>query len=99
MPRKLLSKLYRFRVHALQVPVAWIMRQSWWRTEVVALTGSGGKTTATHLLAHVLSGKAPTQHCWLSRNQHAGITETIAFTNPWKHRFCVFEIGAGQRRG
>lgn len=81
------------------MPVAWLMRRLWWQTRVVALTGSAGKTTTTHLLSHVLSVKAPTQHCRLSQNSYAGITETIAFTKPWKHRFCVFEIGAHQKHG
>lgn len=100
MTRKLLMrKLHGLRVRGLQVPMAWMMRRFWWQTNVVALTGSGGKTTTVHLLSHVLSAKAPAQHCWLSRNSYAGVSEAIIFTNPWKHRFCVLEIGAHQTRG
>lgn len=95
----LLTKLHGLRVKGFQVPMAWMMRRLWRQTKVVALTGSGGKTTATHLLAHVLSAKAPTQHCWVSRNSYRGVTDAIILTNPWKHRFCVLEIGAHQTRG
>jgi len=100
MIRKLLlRKLHGLRVRGFQVPMAWVMRRLWWQTKVIALTGSGGKTTSMHLLSHVLSANAPVQHCQGSRNSYGGVTEAIIFTNPWKHRFCVLEIGAHQTRG
>ncbi|MBT8056560.1 MAG: hypothetical protein KJO72_06425 [Gammaproteobacteria bacterium] len=75
--------------------VASLMRRMLLKTTFIAITGSNGKTTATRYLAAILSAHAPTQWTRLSRNGPAGITETIAFCNPWKTRYAVFEVGYG----
>lgn len=67
-----------------------------WRTTIIAITGSNGKTTATRYLAAILSAQAPTQWTRLNRNSQGGITETIAFCRPWKTRYAVFEVGFGE---
>lgn len=76
--------------------VAAVLRRFLWRTTVIAITGSNGKTTATRYLAAILSSQAPTQWTRLNRNSQGGITETIAFCRPWKTRYAVFEVGFGE---
>ncbi|MEE4217555.1 MAG: UDP-N-acetylmuramoyl-tripeptide--D-alanyl-D-alanine ligase [Xanthomonadales bacterium] len=95
----LLRKSWDALQPALRKPrwwVAGILRSFLWRTTVVAITGSNGKTTATRYLAAILSTQAPTQWTRLNRNSQGGITETIAFCRPWKTRYAVFEVGFGE---
>jgi UDP-N-acetylmuramoyl-tripeptide--D-alanyl-D-alanine ligase len=75
--------------------VAWLLRRLLFRTTMIAITGSNGKTTATRYLAAILSAEAPTEWTRLNRNNAAGITETIAFCRPWSTRYAVFEVGLG----
>jgi len=83
---------------ALMLPRWWVaslLRRLLFRTTMIAITGSNGKTTATRYLAAILSAEAPTQWTRLNRNNAAGVTETIAFCRPWSTRYAVFEIGLG----
>ena len=73
-----------------------VLRKFLWRTTFIAITGSNGKSTVTRYLAAILSSHAPTQYTRLNRNAQGGFTETIAFCNPWKTRFAVFEVAAGK---
>lgn len=66
------------------------------RTTFIAITGSNGKTTATRCLATILGTQAPTQSTHINRNTMPGITETIAFCNPFRTRYAVLEVGAGE---
>jgi UDP-N-acetylmuramoyl-tripeptide--D-alanyl-D-alanine ligase len=72
------------------------MRKFLRRTTFIAISGSNGKTTATRILSEVLGSHAPTRSTRYNRNTFYGITEAIAFCNPWKTRFAVFEVAAGQ---
>jgi len=76
--------------------VAIVLRKFLWRTTFIAITGSNGKSTATRYLAAILSSHAPTQYTRINRNTRGGFTETIAYCNPWKTRFAVFEVAAGR---
>jgi UDP-N-acetylmuramoyl-tripeptide--D-alanyl-D-alanine ligase len=67
-----------------------VLRRLLWQTTFIAITGSNGKTTATRLLAAILSSQAPTQWTRSNRNSQVGITEAIAFSKPWKTRYAVF---------
>jgi hypothetical protein len=48
--------------------VAWLLRRLLFRTTMIAITGSNGKTTATRYLAAILSAEAPTEWTRLNRN-------------------------------
>jgi len=96
--RKNLLKLWHASQPMLRKPRWWtafVLRMFLRRTTFIAITGSNGKSTATRILAAILSSQAPTQWTRLNRNGENGITETIAFCNPWKTRFAVFEVAAG----
>lgn len=75
------------------------MRRFLRRTTFIAISGSNGKTTATRCLSEVLASVAPTRSTRYNRNTFMGITETIAFCNPWKTRYAVFEAAAGREGG
>jgi UDP-N-acetylmuramoyl-tripeptide--D-alanyl-D-alanine ligase len=75
---------------------AYLLRALLWRTTFIAITGSNGKTTATRCLAAILGSQAPTQSTRINRNTMPGITETIAFCNPFRTRYAVLEVGAGK---
>ena len=97
--RNVLLKLWDSIQTALRKPRWWtasLLRRFLGRTTFIAITGSNGKSTATRILAAILSSHAPTRWTRLNRNAGSGITETIAFCNPWKTRFALFEIGAGK---
>jgi UDP-N-acetylmuramoyl-tripeptide--D-alanyl-D-alanine ligase len=95
----LLIKAWKSSQPALRRPRMWVaiqLRKLLQRTTFIAITGSNGKTTATYCLAAILSEQAPTQWTRSNRNTAAGFTETIAFCNPWRTRFAIFEVGAGK---
>jgi UDP-N-acetylmuramoyl-tripeptide--D-alanyl-D-alanine ligase len=75
---------------------AYLLRAALRRTTFIAITGSNGKTTATRCLAAILGSQAPTQSTRINRNTMPGITETIAFCNPFRTRYAVLEVGAGK---
>jgi len=96
--RRQLLKIWKTSQPYLRKPRLWtafVLRGLLRRTTFIAITGSNGKTTATRILAEILSSHAPTQWTRMNRNTMPGITETIAFCVPWKTRFAVFEVGAG----
>jgi len=97
--RRSLVSLWNVSQPLLRIPrlgVAYVLRVMLFRTIFIAITGSNGKTTATRFLAAILSSQAPTQWTRLNRNSLGGFTETIAFCNPLKTRFAIFEVGAGK---
>lgn len=97
--RKQVLKLWKSSQPALRLPrlwVAYLLRALLWRTTFIAITGSNGKTTAARCLAAILGSEAPTQSTRINRNTMPGITETIAFCNPFATRYAVVEVGAGR---
>lgn len=97
--RTQLLKLWDFSQPALRLPRLWtayLLRALLWRTTFIAITGSNGKTTATRCLADILGSQASTQATRINRNTMPGITETIAFCNPFRTRYAVLEVGAGK---
>jgi len=98
---KKVLKLWKSSQPAVRLPrlwVAYLLRAFLWRTTFIAITGSNGKTTAARCLAAILGGEAPTQSTRINRNTMPGITETIAFCNPFSTRYAVLEVGAGKPR-
>ena len=61
---------------------------------IVAITGSFGKTSAKHILAHILSGAAPTLATPGSINTLMGIARIIREKLRPEHRFFLVEMGA-----
>jgi UDP-N-acetylmuramoyl-tripeptide--D-alanyl-D-alanine ligase len=64
------------------------------RPTVVAVTGSFGKTSTKHILAHVLSTVAPTLATPGSVNTPLGIARIVREQLKPHHRFFVVEMGA-----
>ena len=64
------------------------------RPTIVAITGSYGKTSAKHILAHILSGAAPTLATPGSINTLLGIARIIREKLQPQHRFFIVEMGA-----
>ena len=62
------------------------------RGQLVAVTGSVGKTTTKEMLRTALSAIGPTHAAQASHNNHWGVPLTLARL-PADHAFCVCEIG------
>ena len=65
--------------------------------QVVAVTGSVGKTGTKEALRHVLAGQGPTHASVASYNNHWGVPLTLARI-PAETRYGVFEIGMNHAR-
>ena len=63
------------------------------RTTVIAITGSVGKTTAKECLAAALGGDGAVVKTFRNQNDRYGLPKTIRAMRPW-HRFAVIELGA-----
>lgn len=61
---------------------------------VVAITGSFGKTSTKHILAHILQSAAPTLATPGSVNTEMGITRVIREQLTPEHQFFIVEMGA-----
>ena len=62
--------------------------------KVVAITGSFGKTSTKHILAHILEAAAPTLATPGSVNTEMGITRVIREQLTPEHQFFIVEMGA-----
>lgn len=62
--------------------------------KVVAITGSFGKTSTKHILAHILEAAAPTLATPGSVNTEMGITRVIRERLTRDHQFFIVEMGA-----
>lgn len=70
----------------------YLWRSLMFRTRVIAITGSVGKTTAKEALTRILSRRGPTLSTYLNENDELGVPNTLKRLRPW-HRFAVIEIG------
>ncbi|WP_374763090.1 Mur ligase family protein [Yunchengibacter salinarum] len=61
---------------------------------VIGITGSFGKTSTKHILAHILSSAAPTLATPGSVNTDMGITRIIREKLTGEHRYFIVEMGA-----
>jgi UDP-N-acetylmuramoyl-tripeptide--D-alanyl-D-alanine ligase len=71
---------------------AYIWRRLMFRTTVVAITGSVGKSTAKECLAAVLATQGPTLKTLNNENGLVTVPRTLLRIRPW-HRYAVIEIG------
>lgn len=62
-------------------------------TQVVAITGSNGKTSVKEATASLLQNLAPTLKTYGNLNTETGVPLTLLRLNP-EHRFAVLEMGA-----
>jgi UDP-N-acetylmuramoyl-tripeptide--D-alanyl-D-alanine ligase len=76
--------------------IAYLWRRLLWRTTVIAITGSVGKTTSKELLGQILQSRHPTFYSFDTDNGDLGVPRSIMKIRPW-HRFAVIEIGMGSR--
>jgi len=74
--------------------LAWAWRTLLFRTQIIAVTGSLGKTTTKECLAHILPVKGRTFRSL--RNQNAGrlLLLNLLRVRPW-HQFAVLEAATG----
>jgi len=74
---------------------------TWYRQslspQVIAITGSNGKTTTKNMLDSILSLHAPTLSTKGNFNNHLGVPKTILELTE-KHRYCVIEMGANHEK-
>jgi len=74
---------------------------TWYRQslspQVIAITGSNGKTTTKNMLDSILSLQALTLSTKGNLNNHLGVPKTI-FELTEKHRYCVIEMGANHEK-
>jgi len=74
---------------------------TWYRQslspQVIAITGSNGKTTTKNMLDSILSLQAPTLSTKGNLNNHLGVPKTILELTE-KHRYCVVEMGANHEK-
>ena len=73
--------------------LAGIWRRLMWRTTVIAITGSVGKTTCRELLYQILSDQASTYKTRNNENDAYGLPRVLMGLRPW-HRFAVIEVAA-----
>jgi UDP-N-acetylmuramoyl-tripeptide--D-alanyl-D-alanine ligase len=71
---------------------AMIWRRILFRTTVIAVTGSAGKSTTTALLGEILSRHYSTNWIPGARNSHANLVETLLGTR-WHHKYTLIELG------
>lgn len=64
---------------------------------IVALSGSYGKTSTKHILAHILGAATPTLFTPGSVNTEMGVTRIIRENLEAKHKYFVVETGAYQK--
>lgn len=81
-------RIYNLFVIALAI----IWRRLLFRTMVIAVTGSWGKTTARECLARILSADSSITKTLGNDNGRRGIPRTILRARPW-NRYLIVEIG------
>jgi len=85
-------RLWEKTVSRLRYPSAYLWRFLLFRTTIIAISGSTGKTTTKELLAAILSSKyltAKTSGTW-NAYRFGGVAGTILSVRPW-HRYAVIE--------
>ncbi len=78
--------------HRALLLAAMIWRRLLFRTTFIAITGSGGKSTAKETLGASLKQQGPTFVSPGNTNATRSVSRNILRTRPW-HRFAVLEVG------
>jgi UDP-N-acetylmuramoyl-tripeptide--D-alanyl-D-alanine ligase len=90
--RRPIIRLYLKIKQRLRLPAAYIWRFFLFRTTIIAVSGSTGKTSTKELLAAILSSRfatAKTNGTW-GGFRHGGVVATVLSVRPW-HRYAVIE--------
>jgi UDP-N-acetylmuramoyl-tripeptide--D-alanyl-D-alanine ligase len=99
---KFLTKKLLDRLSLIQNLPLWLLAFIWRtlliRTTVIAITGSVGKTTATQIIASILSTHGPTVATEGTRNGRGGQVRTVLSARR-RHRYLVVEAGTDRRGG
>lgn len=69
-----------------------LMWRKKFRTKIIAITGSAGKTTTKEMIFTLLNGKFKTNKTLGNNNNHIGVPLTI-FSTTNKHDYLVLELG------
>ena len=91
-----LIRLLEQMISRLRYPLAYVWRFCLFRTTIIAISGSTGKTTTKELLATILSTKflvRKTSGTWNSY-KFGGVAGTILSVRPW-HQYAVIETAIG----
>lgn len=90
--KRVLHKVWRWLIGIDAFVALW--RRLMFRTTVIAITGSVGKTTAKEALAAILGAQGATHKTANNNNSQDGVRVTLGRMRPW-HRYAVVEIGTG----
>ena len=93
--RRLVRRARRLRRSLYQqteLLFTYVWRTLMFRTTVIGITGSTGKTTAKECLAAALQTHGATLRTFQNQNDRQGVPRTIRAIRPW-HRFAVVEVG------
>jgi UDP-N-acetylmuramoyl-tripeptide--D-alanyl-D-alanine ligase len=74
--------------------LASVWRRLLFRTTVIGITGSLGKTTTKECLADVLASRGKTFRSYHNQNAPVAVALNILRIRPW-HRYAVLEIATG----
>jgi len=94
LPRRLRGIRRRIR-RKVEPVLLGLWRRLMFRTTVIAITGSVGKTTAKEVLAAILATRGRTLKTRNNENDDEGVARTLRALRPW-HRFAVIEVGTGK---
>lgn len=92
--RKLTDPIYNLK-RKVRLLLAGIWRRRFTKTVFIGITGSHGKTTATGIIAEVLSTRGPTYAGILS-NQPKTIARALLRTKPRQYRYFVHEVSGNE---
>lgn len=93
--RRRLSRMRRDLYQRAEPLLLRLWRRLMFRTTVIAITGSVGKTTAKEVLAAILAGSGRTLKTRNNENDVDGVPRTVRALRPW-HRFAVIEVGTSK---
>jgi len=79
----------------LKLRLSALWRRLMFRTTVIAITGSMGKTTVKELLSMALASQGKTLKTNRNQNHPEGVARTLRSIRPW-HRYAVIEIGTDE---
>ena len=88
----LVGRLKRSLSPELKHRLSGLWRRLMFRTTVIAITGSMGKTTTKEILSLALATQGKTLKTRYNQNGIEGVSRTLRSMRPW-HKFAVIEVG------
>jgi len=93
--RKMVRRVYWSIRKPLQIPLAFIWRRFLFRTTVIGITGSVGKTTTKEMVYAILSAQAPTVQTADNQNDMQGNARGILSAR-FKTKYLIIEYGTSR---